>query len=479
MTLSESIDLAIELHLQGAPANHLVEALLVTEMTKQELGALRTHDPHALMYHPTEPGESETVAAERRKQKENVGRYTEDLPAELRRQFVLPREGSYRRPDLGVVKAHGSPPQYASSRALGRTGKFSVRAQPMVSAEHLDLLGHAARGQQESRRWYEEIHKPLHDIFDSEHFKDSHMIAGLLAAYSPQSHPHPNVHKALRAYRDIIKGNPLVGGPAQTANAMRAAHGMALSGPKVHWYHRNIIHGMKPEVETPTGHRLGSVEHPTNDRHMKYAILRNYDDSIHPEEHAAITQATRHVAGKLQWPQHHTQAAVWAHDIRAGGLNDPAFHEPNSPFRHLSKRYGGYLEPTEHKAPIQDYGQFIRANEGPLRELKKHMDEYRLNHPHYKGHAGKATPFLFHPHVLRAPGAVYGHEVNDLHMHDAKNKHGIMVDLKSRDITRTDPETGWELAPTMGDFTGNKKPTALPKRNYLQLHGRDLEDAPF
>ena len=479
MTLSESIDLALALLTEGAPIAHLAEALLLAEMGGKELAAIKLHDPQSIVYHPAEPGASqETIddINQRRRQGENVSRYTDDLPHELRQRFVLPSEGKFSRPKLDVIRAHGSPPQYSdSAKALGRTGKFSIRAAPYISSEHLDLMKHAAKGQAESRTWYEDIHKPLQDIFDSEHFKDSHMVAGLLAAYSPQTHPHPNVHKALRAWRDLIKGRPLVGGPAQVNNAIRAAHGMALSGPKVHWYHRNITHGLAPEVETPTGEKLGSVAHPTNDRHMKYAFLRKYDDNIEPEEHVAITQATRHVAAKLKWPQHHTQAAVWTHDIRAGGLNDPAFHQARSPFKHLSTKYGGYLPPTETKAPVQDYGQFLRANEGPLREIKRHMDEYRLNHPHYRDHAGKATPFLFHPAVLRGPGMKYGKEVTDLDLGDVKSRHGAVVDLKSRDLHKSDVETGWPVKSTPAVYGGTQKPTQLPHRNFLQLSRRDLK----
>jgi len=491
--VNPGVRLAIDFATQGTPVSVLAEAL-INEITKGHLSALMAHDPHALIYHPQieQGGERETIDWHTRKKRnpgEDVTRYTDDLRPEVRAQFRSPKEGAYRKTDLTVVKAHMGHPLYSRSAvAPNLHGKPSGRPAPSISGEHLDLMTHAAKGQAESRHWYEHIAPHVQRIFDSPHYKDSHMIMGLLAAYSPQTHPHPNVHKALRGWRDLIQGKPLIGSHSDNTNALRAAHGMHLSGPKVHWYNRNMQHGITPTATTPTGDPIGSVDHPTNDRHMKYAFLRDYDDeTVHPEQHVAITQATRHVANKLGWGQHQAQAAVWAHDIRTTGLNDPSFHTPGSPFKKLSQRYGGYLPVVDDKKPIQDYGQFFRENEHALRGMKHEMDQYRMYHPNYREHAGKGTPFLFHPAGIRGAAIKYGHEVSAEHLSNAREGKAVLTDLKNRDITRTDPKSGWEIGPTSGAFTGRKKDVVRPNVSFVhptqkrvtRKDLKNLEPAPF
>jgi len=277
-----------------------------------------------------------------------------------------------------------------------------------------------------------------------------------LAAGSAQSHPHDNFVKSMRAYRDLIQGKPLIGEPNTTSNYLRAAYGLDLSGPKVNPYQANIF---------------GDHTKITSDRHMRYSVLNDYNPEIttvSPQQFAAIHQGVSHVAKRLGWSNAQTQAAIWAHHIRKVTNNHPSFHQSNSAFRHYSKLYGGWLDPTETENPIQDYGQYLHHNFDALRKVKDLMDAVRLKDPVHSKTAGSNKSFFFsseRPATL----AKSGDDLNDTHVASAfrnnaepsKKLHNL-IDTKSRDATTTS-EFGWPDKPGPGGKRKN-----LKQANFLR-----------
>jgi hypothetical protein len=454
-------ELLIGLVLDGKKLN---EALWIVESSQDVVTSVRQHEPHKLAWHPVDNKATDAVDKIAAAGHEGGGMdrmarfFNSDLPPHVAAGIQWPEAGKFRRVDNDPLRAHFGHGQYAPrAKAMTPTGRESNRPRPQITNDHLDFLTHAASqaGEDESK-WYDHIKPMVQHIFDSDHYKDSEMVMGLLAAGSPQTHPHLNVLKSMRAYRDLIQGKPLVGSRGETNNYLRAGHGLDLSGPKVNAYDKNI---------------KGNFDIPTNDRHMKYVTLSDYNsgDALGHEHHAAISQAVGVVAQRLKWPVAQAQAALWHHHIRRSGANDPSFHEPNSPFRDYSTEYGGWLQPTDQRNPVQDYGQFMYhpGNLEALTHMKQEMDKHRLAHPEFSKQAGSSSPFLLSPST-HGGSTKYGADIDEPTFRSGLGSSGnAMIDLGNRDISSNDPVSGYIHNPGKIDAQGRQRPKKVKPVSFL------------
>lgn len=399
--------------------------------------------------------------------------FLSDLKADHRAMFSNPDEGGFKAPSYAPLSSYLRKQVDPSRNAPTASGKETDRPMPHVHPEHQELMRQAAILHGDSAKWYQKQHSIVGSIFKSDAYDDTHMMLGFLAATSPRTHPHLNAVKAFRAYRDTIMGRPLPHTGAEVHNIVRAAHGIPLSGPKVHNYDKNL---------------KGDLSVTTHDVHAKALVTNDFSSSFHPEYHPMIGQAIKQTAKQTNYEPGEAQAALWAHDI-ARVQNHPAFHERGSIFRDIySKEKGGHLDPTDEFPHIQDYEQYIRHNEPALRRMKKEMDDYRLNHPVYSKMAGSGKPFLFgkdifggtsqqdsHPVMRYGQGAneptrfdAIGAEHVAKALHKSDGRDHPLVDVKSRDIAHLDPETGWNMTPNVGAFSDKPtRPRKLVKHDFL------------
>lgn len=319
------------------------------------------------------------------------------------------------------------------------TAKFP---RPEISREHLDYLTTASKGQEASRHWYEKAQTSLKDVFDGPckecgvvHYKDHELFSGLLASNSQQAHPYQNFMKALRHMRDLVGEKPLVGLHPEVQNTIRAAHGLQQSGPKIHWFNRNLAQRDPSDTSAPT-----------IDRHMLRGVMHDYSIPPSPRpEHMAAGHETLHAVGsRLGWPVHNVQAAAWAHVIRRGGVNDPSWHQSGSPFKRYSQRFGGHLPVIENPTHVQDYEQFLHHNREAITQMKVALDHHRLNHPEFKKYAGSSKPFLFSP---KGPRGAMKYGPQAIESPGGKSVKHTLVDRHGRDIQYADPHTGWPVKP--------------------------------
>lgn len=447
------VNCLIEMVLGGSDAS---TACSIFENRAALLTHLKDTEPHSLIWYPSNTSVKSGSASQ--------FDYNNDLDDKTRGMFTKPakftRQVSNRELFNTVGTGANLPLQQSQSRmAPTPTGRRSKSVlSPEISNDQLDYLTNAALQSRDSKNWYHDIHPIIKSVFDSEHYKDSHMVMGLLAAGSAQSHPHENFVKSMRAYRDLIQEKPLVGDPASTSNYLRAAHGVGLSGPKVNPYGANIA---------------GDHTKITSDRHMRYSVLNDYNpeiETVSPQQFAAIHQGVSHVAKRLGWSNAQTQAAIWAHHIRKVTNNHPSFHQSNSAFRHYSKLYGGWLNPTETENPIQDYGQYLYHNFDALKKVKDSMDAVRLKHPEHSKAAGSNKSFFFNsesPSGLAKSGGA----LDDTHVasafpskSDSSKKLHNLIDVKGRDATTTS-QFGWPDEPGPG---GSRK--TLTRADFLRGH---------
>ncbi len=258
------------------------------------------------------------------------------------------------------------------------------------------------------RFWYEESGKAILDMVHGDR-QLADKIAQLVAIYSPQREPIPNMQLAVNAYNEFLqKGRVESYGTSpqiQKANDI-LVDGKEWAGLKTDRFYANLLEEIDPEKyarEFPGGE-------VTNDLWMARLFGLKSEDPT-PREYEAMTGIVRHIADQLGWKPKQVQAAIWvAKKAEAGGMGAAA--GKGMPMEDAKVNFGTALE-REHAivpfeaAPGRETAPELAASYEQLTpELKKAYTDAKaqavsdyLNDAGIFGQLGNEGPGVYEGHI--------------------------------------------------------------------------------
>lgn len=167
----------------------------------------------------------------------------------------------------------------------------------------VDELVAAAESQKDWKTWYARHEQVLSELFGN----DSDLFQKILSATSQATGVKGNVTLALKAYDQLLSGQPFTGYlPAVIKNLERIRNEEALAGAKISQY------GKANE---------GDADAIAVDRHIAMLFFNTKTPSA--KQIASAKQRIRKIADRLGWEPRQVQAALWAfNQVRLG--TDPS-----------------------------------------------------------------------------------------------------------------------------------------------------------
>jgi hypothetical protein len=203
----------------------------------------------------------------------------------------------------------------------------------------IDKLDQAAKEMDSWKDWYSRHQAIIDDIFG----EDAKLFKTILSATSQASGVAANVSLALKAYQQMVKGEPFVGYlPAVIKNLERIRAEQELFGPKIHAF---------------GGANDGKEDEIAVDRHIAQLFFNVQTPNKSQIQKAKLT--INKIAKKLGWAPRDVQASLWAYNqIRTG-------HKPES---------------------VRSYDTILNDRKEEIRKITAALHDIR------QGHASSVTP---------------------------------------------------------------------------------------
>lgn len=204
----------------------------------------------------------------------------------------------------GALLAH----KERRARKSGRDPKARIA----YTAEHLAKVADEFKDWKE---WYDESEEELHELFDGtvDTFKK------VLAATSQASTVKSNVGLALKAYRQLMKGQPFKGYMrAVKRNLERVRNGIMITGPKISEYGKAVEGGQGIAI----------------DRHVFQLLYHTRGTKPSTAQVNEAKKTITDLAQTLGWKPQQLQAALWAAHIIKTGKVPETYHDRLRKLKH-------------------------------------------------------------------------------------------------------------------------------------------------
>ena len=189
---------------------------------------------------------------------------------------------------------------------------FSRKPAPMVRS--FRVLEEATRKFESWKDWYQQEKAAIDSMFG----KDSPLFLKILAATSANTTVAGNVSLALKAYGQMIRGEPFTGYLGQVIENLERVrdHDLHPEGLKIHPFSRALE---------------GDASAIAVDRHILRAIFGDRDVKPTAENVRKAQDVIRNIAAKHGWTPRETQAALWAWNIAREGKTPGRYTDALNP----------------------------------------------------------------------------------------------------------------------------------------------------